>query len=673
MAKDVSIAFKASDNLTHSIASMRKSVNSLSRDVSEYRKVQSQAFEKRTEVKFDITKAKQELKELEKAVKNNVEGSEKAFKEKAKALEELQEEYKRLGLAAKEASKAELALQKDMQQSKNYQNTMSGQQQSILKTLSGAGLTNMLGGAVSKYGSQLISSTYGDSIGSSVGNIGGGIASGAAIGMIAGPVGAAVGAAVGGLAGAIQSLSEVTAKKDDLYKEEVSSLYNMVKDEQAQGLQEGIDTVSQREKLVMGLGTLLGSKDAGNKLFEDIKQFGIDTPYETIGMVDAAKTMLAYGIEAKDVMSNMKMLGEVAMGDQNKFNSLSYAYAQTQSAGKLTGQDLLQYTSAGFNPLSYLAEEKGKSLQEMRDLMSKGLISADDVTRAFQIATKEGGKFYGAMAQQMETYSGKLAMLDDLQAEVTAGYGEGYNKKRMEGMTKEIEQLGGTIGDKMREANSLIGEYQADLENKYQQSIIDAMTNAMSTDEYMKAKNENNGAEMGRIIAEARAQAEIDYKNSEGYKLQQEADLQLVQNIQEDVAINNGYLEFGFKMAEQFSKGYQNGLAIAAQNGVFTPITSTYKVSGYAKGETYNSNSSGYAPGRYATGIDRVPYNNMPAYLHEGEKVLTKVEADKLRNAQGINIHINNPIIKETADVNTILSHMYSELRKQSFNMGGAY
>ena len=50
MAKDVSIAFKASDNLTHSLQKMRKSVDGLSRDVTEYRKIQSQAFDKKVEV-----------------------------------------------------------------------------------------------------------------------------------------------------------------------------------------------------------------------------------------------------------------------------------------------------------------------------------------------------------------------------------------------------------------------------------------------------------------------------------------------------------------------------------------------------------------------------------------------------------------------------------------------
>lgn len=671
MAKDVSIAFKASDNLTNSIQSMRKSVNGLSRDVSEYRKIQSQAFDKKTEIKFDISKAKQELKELEKAVKQNVEGSEKAFKEKQRALEDLQEEYKRLTKVANDASKAESRLQDDMNKSNNLRNTMVAQQTSMLKNLAGAGLGNMLGDALTSSLNQNITSIYGSEVGSNISTVAGGVLSGAAIGAIAGPIGSAVGAAVGGLTGAINALSEQRQRDDDRFRNEVQSLYTKVTEQQEQDLQSGITMDSEREQLVMGLGTLLGSQEAGNKMFEDIKKFGIETPYEGTSMVNAAKQMLAYGIKAENVMDDMRMLGEVAMGDQNKFNSLTYAYAQTQSAGKLTGQDLLQYTAAGFNPLSILAEEQGRTLAELREDMSDGIISADDVTRAFQIATSEGGKFYGAMNAQMDTYAGKMAMLNDLQAEMTLGYGEGYNAKRSEGMEKEIEQLSGEIGDKMREANSLIGEFKADLENKYQQSIIDAMSNAMETEEYKMAKREDDGAEMGRIIAEARAKAEVDYQNDEGVKLLKESQMGLVQSIQADVALNSQYVEFGKQMANQFSKGYAGVIADLRESGALSPqeIDNLAKDKGFTVPTDNPVTKLSQQKGFHATGLDRVPYNGYDAVLHEGEKVLTKVEADKLdRQSSGIIINMNNVTITEKADADEIVRYLASELQKYTIN-----
>ena len=36
----------------------------------------------------------------------------------------------------------------------------------------------------------------------------------------------------------------------------------------------------------------------------------------------------------------------------------------------------------------------------------------------------------------------------------------------------------------------------------------------------------------------------------------------------------------------------------------------------------------------FATGLDYVPYNNYPAYLHEGEAVLTRLEAEQWRKGE---------------------------------------
>lgn len=113
MAKDVSIAFKASDNLTHSLQKMRKSVDGLSRDVTEYRKIQSQAFDKKVEVKLDIKEAQQNLKKLNSEIKNGSEGAKIAYQMQQRELIGLQEEYKRLTKVANDASKAELKLQDD--------------------------------------------------------------------------------------------------------------------------------------------------------------------------------------------------------------------------------------------------------------------------------------------------------------------------------------------------------------------------------------------------------------------------------------------------------------------------------------------------------------------------------------------------------------------------------
>ena len=79
---------------------------------------------------------------------------------------------------------------------------------------------------------------------------------------------------------------------------------------------------------------------------------------------------------------------------KNKLSSLTLAFSQVQSTGRLMGQDLLQMIGQGFNPLQIISEKTGRSMADLKKDMENGAISADMVTEAFKIATSEGGRFF---------------------------------------------------------------------------------------------------------------------------------------------------------------------------------------------------------------------------------------------------------------------------------------
>ncbi|MGQ0739141.1 MAG: phage tail tape measure protein [Bacteroidota bacterium] len=124
-----------------------------------------------------------------------------------------------------------------------------------------------------------------------------------------------------------------------------------------------------------------------------------------------AQTMMGFGIGADKVVDNLKMLGEVSMGDVDRFKMLTLAFSQVQAAGKLMGQDLLQFINAGFNPLQEISKNTGISMADLKKKMEDGAISADMVTQAFKSATGQGGLFNGMLDQMAETTGGKIAQL----------------------------------------------------------------------------------------------------------------------------------------------------------------------------------------------------------------------------------------------------------------------
>lgn len=158
---------------------------------------------------------------------------------------------------------------------------------------------------------------------------------------------------------------------------------------------------------------MLGNAEAARYLVQQIQQFAAVTPFETEGLVGNVRLMMAFGQSANEAMAAIKTLGDVAGSDQERLNRLSLAYAQVMAAGKLQGQDLLQFVNAGFNPLAEISRKTGKSMAQLRKEMEKGNISAAMVTEAFQQATGPGGRFFGNMEKQSRTLNGLWSTLRD--------------------------------------------------------------------------------------------------------------------------------------------------------------------------------------------------------------------------------------------------------------------
>jgi tape measure domain-containing protein len=175
----------------------------------------------------------------------------------------------------------------------------------------------------------------------------------------------------------------------------------------------GVGAAMTMEGLNAQFTVMTGSADRAASLISEVADFAARTPFTKLGLAEAGKTLMAFGLESEKVVPTLKMLGDVAGADQNKLNSLALVFGQIQSTGKLMGQDLLQLINQGFNPLTVMAQKSGKSVAELKDLMAQGAISADDVTRAFQIATSEGGLFFGNLEAQSQTLAGKISTLKD--------------------------------------------------------------------------------------------------------------------------------------------------------------------------------------------------------------------------------------------------------------------
>ena len=175
----------------------------------------------------------------------------------------------------------------------------------------------------------------------------------------------------------------------------------------------GLEYNAQMESYVTNFSTLLGSTEAAVKKVEELKKMAAATPFGMEDLAAATQTLLSFGIEANKTTPILKALGDVSLGNKEKFSSLALAFGQVSSAGKLTGQDLNQMINAGFNPLNEISKRTGESMEQLRDRMSKGAISANEVEQAFMDATSAGGQFYNGMEAASKTTEGLISTLKD--------------------------------------------------------------------------------------------------------------------------------------------------------------------------------------------------------------------------------------------------------------------
>jgi tape measure domain-containing protein len=171
---------------------------------------------------------------------------------------------------------------------------------------------------------------------------------------------------------------------------------------------------------------LLGSVEKGTAMLKELNEYANVTPFSNGGIIKASETMLGFGIAQEKIMGNMKMLGDVAMGNETKLGSLSLVYSQIMATGRLMGQDLLQLINQGFNPLQIISENTGISMGELKKQMEKGAISAGMVEEAFKLATSEGGRYYEMTEKMAETAGGRWSTFMGTLAHTVSIVGEKF-------------------------------------------------------------------------------------------------------------------------------------------------------------------------------------------------------------------------------------------------------
>ena len=175
----------------------------------------------------------------------------------------------------------------------------------------------------------------------------------------------------------------------------------------------GVKYNAAMEMYTANFKTMLGSEEAAIAKVNELKKLGASTPFEMADLATATTTLLAFGVTGDKTTDSLKMLGDISLGNVDKLQRLTNAFGKAQSQGKLTGETVQMMIEAGFNPLKVISETTGESMSELQKRMSKGAISAEELSAAFKTATSEGGQFYKGMETASTTFDGLISTLKD--------------------------------------------------------------------------------------------------------------------------------------------------------------------------------------------------------------------------------------------------------------------
>ena len=200
-----------------------------------------------------------------------------------------------------------------------------------------------------------------------------------------------------------------------------------------------INVASQFEQVQTSLKTVLGDEERAKMMFEDLRKFSFKTTFGVDELAGASSQLLNVGVSASALQKDLKMLGDLAQGDKAKFQELTSIFAKVQSTGKATSMQLQQIALRGI-PINQVLKEMGVT----------GVASAEQITKAFEKMTAEGGKFHDAMQNINETIEGKKGFISDTWKEILVNIGE------ITGLTRGWKKVLDTVADKLNDINNFL-------------------------------------------------------------------------------------------------------------------------------------------------------------------------------------------------------------------------
>lgn len=168
----------------------------------------------------------------------------------------------------------------------------------------------------------------------------------------------------------------------------------------------------QLEYAKIAYSNLFGDASLATEFINVLKDFAAKTPFSFTESEAAAKRLLAYGIEYKNVMYVLQGVLSAAsiQGDSAKIEAISRAFGQIYTYGKLMTQEVRQLSEAGIPAYEILQEELGLTQEQLANLGHEGIPAAKAINALVDGIQK---RFGSATVAAAKTITGIISNIKD--------------------------------------------------------------------------------------------------------------------------------------------------------------------------------------------------------------------------------------------------------------------
>lgn len=202
-----------------------------------------------------------------------------------------------------------------------------------------------------------------------------------------------------------------------------------------------VKVTSQFEQLELSLKAFTGSTEQAKQAYEAFKYVAVESPFDTMQVASAGKTLLAFGSSAKEAADMTRRLSMVAGATGADLGLMAMNLGQIRTLGRATTVDLKQMAMQGipiYQELAVAMYGTASAASKVQQDIEAGKVSYETVRRAIENLTRAGSAYEQQAKDQLNSLQGLWATLQSAVQEVGNTIGKAFGDEIRQSLGKLI-------------------------------------------------------------------------------------------------------------------------------------------------------------------------------------------------------------------------------------------